>query len=176
MNYLQPSWWRLERRLPSQGVMRSFGFFSGVITILFTLSAGARDFYVRAGASGANNGSDWNNAWRECNNIVWGGAGVNAGDTVWIAGGTYTTTMTPGVSGNANAWVSIKRVLSSDPVPTSAAGWNSAYDSQVIIGGSADALDFNITGLSYIIVDGRTDFGMTLITPNSDGNSISFNK
>src|SRR5262249_37259057 len=84
------------------------------------------------------------------------------------------TTLTPGVSGTANAWVSIKRVLSSDPVPTSAAGWNSSYDSRVTITCTGDALDFNIAGLSYIIVDGRTDFGMTLTTPNSDGNSISF--
>src|ERR1041385_3267084 len=96
----------LARRLPSRpGVMRRLGYLTGTLTLLFGLSAGARDFYVRAGAGGSNNGSDWNNAWRECSSIVWGGSsGVNAGDTVWMAGGTYTTTMTPGVSGTASAW------------------------------------------------------------------------
>jgi hypothetical protein len=108
--------------------------------------------------------------------VVWGGSsGVNAGDTLWFAGGTYTTTLTPGTSGTPSAWISIKRVRSTDPAPTSAPGWNSSFDSQVIINSPNDALDFNILGLSYIIVDGRVDFGMTLVTPNSAGNSISFN-
>src|ERR1700722_15089843 len=55
---------------------------------LSCLQTSAKNFYVRSGASGANNGSDWNNAWKECSAIVWGGtSGVNAGDTVYFAGG-----------------------------------------------------------------------------------------
>jgi len=145
------------------------------LAVVFDREGVASNFYVRAGASGSNTGADWNNAWKDCSSIVWGGSGVKAGDTLWFAGGSYTTTLIPGVSGTSGAWISIKRVRATDSVPASAAGWNSAYDSLVVISTGNDALDFNTAGLSYIIVDGRVDGGMQLVTPNSSGASVSFN-
>ena len=140
------------------------------------LQASAKNFYVRSGASGANNGSDWNNAWKECSSIVWGGSsGVNAGDTVYLAGGNYSTTLVPNTSGNSSAWITVQRVRSTDSAATSAAGWSSSFDSQVVINTGSDALDFNTVGISYVIIDGRIDGGMQLVTPNSDGASVSFN-
>src|SRR5204863_4945184 len=100
---------------------------------LTATNSSGRNFYVRAGAAGSNNGSDWNNAWKGCADIVWGGAGVNPGDTVWFAGGTYTNTLAPTVSGTADAWINIKRVLSTDFAATNAPGWDNSYDSQVVI-------------------------------------------
>ncbi len=155
--------------------MRSYKYLFIVCSLVvgFALSAAAKNLYVRKGATGSNNGSDWNNAWTECSSIVWGGSGVVAGDTVWFAGGTYTTTLKPAVSGTSSAWISIKRVRATDAAPTSAAGWNSAYDSQVVINaGGNNALVFNIAGLSCISVDGRIDSGMQLVTPNNDGASV----
>ena len=145
-----------------------------LLVVFFDFQGAAKNLYVRKGASGSNNGSDWNNAWTDCSSIVWGGSGVNAGDTVWFAGGTYTTTLIPSVSGTSSAWVSIKRVRTTDSVPTSAAGWNSSYDSQVIFNTGVDGMDFNTVGLSYIIVDGRIDSGIQLVTPNNSGASVGF--
>jgi hypothetical protein len=132
-----------------------------------------RNFYVRAGATGLNNGSDWNNAWKGCGDIVWGGAGVNAGDTVWIAGGLYTNTLAPAVSGTPDAWIYVKRPLSTDFAATSAAGWNSSYDSQVVIDPGDHALYFYVSGLSYLCVDGRVDSGIKLVCPNTEGAAVA---
>jgi hypothetical protein len=140
---------------------------------LTTSNSSGRNFYVRAGAVGLNNGSDWNNAWRSCADIVWGGAGINAGDTVWFAGGLYTNTLTPTVSGTPDAWINIKRVRSTDFAATNAAGWDNSYDSQVVIDPGDHALFFYVSGLSYICVDGRVDSGMKLVCPNTEGAAVA---
>ena len=151
-------------------------YWLALLLVVFSGFPGAaKNLYVRKGAAGSNNGSDWNNAWTDCSSIVWGGAGVNAGDTVWFAGGAYTTTLIPGISGTSGAWISIKRVRTTDSGPASAAGWNSSYDSQVVINTGNDALDFNTLGLSYIIIDGRIDGGLQLVTPNTAGASVGIN-
>lgn len=63
----------------------------------------AADWYLDNAASGANNGTSWNNAWQDASDVVWGAAGVNAGDTLWISGGTTSKTYTIGV----NSWLSV---------------------------------------------------------------------
>lgn len=53
--------------------------------------------YVWKAASGSNNGGatgateddKWNNAWTELSSVTW--SGMAAGDTLWVGGGTYTT-------------------------------------------------------------------------------------
>ena len=47
----------------------------------------AATYYLRAGATGANNGSDWTNAWGRTSNINY--SILQPGDTVYIAAGTY---------------------------------------------------------------------------------------
>ncbi len=46
------------------------------------------DWYVRpsGGSYGSENGTSYVNAWDGLNNVVWGGAGVNPGDTLYICG------------------------------------------------------------------------------------------
>lgn len=60
------------------------------------------DWYVRpsGGTYGAENGTSYDAAWDGFANIVWGGAGVVAGDTLYVAG-THRETMTVGTSGTA---------------------------------------------------------------------------
>ena len=47
----------------------------------------ATTYYLRAGATGANNGCDWTNAWGRTSNINY--SILQPGDTVYIAAGTY---------------------------------------------------------------------------------------
>ena len=62
-----------------------------VFLLIFAASPAAfsSNWYVRKGATGSNQGTDWNNAWSEMNKITW--SSLACGDTIWLAGGTYTT-------------------------------------------------------------------------------------
>jgi len=138
------------------------------VFVFSSAGASAANWYVRPGGAGAQNGSDWSNAW-DCGGISW--SSVNAGDTVWLAGGAYTTTMTPHKSGNSSNLIFVKRVLSTDSVPVSAAGWQSSFDSQVVIHpSSAPALTFDQSGSgSYLCIDGRVDSGISFQINNVAG-------
>lgn len=73
-------------------------------------SAPAGTWYVRKGATGANNGTSWTNAWNELDQVQW--ASVKPGHTVFISGGpsglAYTTALIPSVSGTASQPISIR--------------------------------------------------------------------
>ena len=128
-------------------------------------SAFSANWYVRPGQAGSNNGSDWNNAW-SLSSINW--ATVSAGDTVWVAGGTYTTGLNASKSGSSpSSMINIKRILSTDSAPTSAAGWSSSFDSQVVIAPSSGN-GIAIAG-NYINVDGRISSGIKVNVPNTTG-------
>lgn len=118
------------------------------------------DWYVRKGAAGSNNGSDWTNAWNEMDQIGW--ASVSAGDTIWLAGGTYTTAIKPGKSGTADSRIYVKRVRTTDSTPAAAAGWNASYDAQVVLDVDfALSWDSGTAQLgSYVTIDGRVDAGI----------------
>jgi len=131
----------------------------GLIFCVSTSVGMANNFYVRQGATGANNGLDWNNAWSDTANIVW--SSITAGDSVWIAGGTYTT-LTPTKSGSAGNPISIYRVRATNSVPVAAAGWNSSFDSQVILTGTATMI--TVAGYSYLTFDGQVPYNGILLT------------
>ncbi|MDD5031577.1 MAG: hypothetical protein PHR36_00850 [Patescibacteria group bacterium] len=89
----------------------------------------AGDFhYVRAGATGLNNGSDWTNAWT---NLP---ATLARGDTYYIADGAYSSyTFDDAVSGTQ--YITIKKAIESDHGTD--AGWNSSYgDGQAVFDAS----------------------------------------
>jgi hypothetical protein len=120
-----------------------------LIGVIFSgTSAFAASWYVSKGASGSNNGTSWTNAWNEINQINF--STVACGDTIWLAGGSYTTGATINKSCSSGAQLYIRRVLSTDSVPTSAAGWNPSFDSQVLITNGS----LSIRG-SYWTLDGR---------------------
>jgi len=127
------------------------------VAILIALIFSAKDafaaganWYVHKGASGSNNGTSWSNAWNEMNQINF--STVACGDTIWLAGGTYTTSLTLNKVCTAGNVLNINRVLSTDSVPVAAAGWNSSFDSQVIISEAGVNLNNNV---SYVTVNGR---------------------
>ncbi len=123
------------------------------------------NFYVRKGASGTNKGTDWNNAWNEMNQINFGA--LACGDTVWIAGGSYTTALTGKISCTAGSVLTVQRVLASDAVPAAAAGWSATYDSLV-------TLPFiDVPGpAAYITISGRKAYGMQVLVPGTSGDGI----
>ncbi len=67
--------------------------------------------------------------------------------------------------------MTINGVQASDSVPAAAAGWNKAYDSQVVISGS----NINLAAGSYINIDGRVgtvsnnNFGISIQCPSGNG-------
>lgn len=143
--------------------------------LLMTMPAMATSWYVSKVAAGTNAGTSWTNAWNEMNQINW--SSVACGDTVWLAGGTnYTTSLDIGVSKvcAAGTVINVNRVLSTDAVPVAAAGWSSAFDSQVVLP------NINVEGpQAYITFNGRAWQGGTLgsggiqvLIPGTEGDGI----
>lgn len=156
-----------------------------------SLGVTGSSWYVAKGAPGtrtsscASAGTTWTNAWGEMDQINW--SCVQPGDTVWLAGGTYTNGFVVGASGTATKPIYIARVLSTDTVATSAAGFSAAFDKQVRVTNTAanndnsgcnagDVLCFNRTTLgNYTYWDGRVDSGILLQTSDIAGLSPTNN-
>lgn len=97
-------------------------------------------WYVRpaGGSYGTEDGTSYDNAWDGFASIVWGGAGVNPGDTLYVAG-THNETLTVGASGTDGAYIKI---------------YNYVADAGTIDGNSAITSCVDINSCNYIIVDG----------------------
>jgi hypothetical protein len=86
----------------------------------------AANHYVRAGATGRNDGADWNNAWTSLP------ANLIRGDTYYIADGNYPAyTFDDAASGSV--YIYIKKAIASDHGTD--IGWNNSYgDGQAFFG------------------------------------------
>ena len=115
------------------------------------------DWYVRTSAAGSNTGKDWSNAW-SLSGIAW--ASVQPGDTIWLAGGSYSS-LNIGKSGAAGKQIYIKRVTSANATPVAAAGWSSAFDSQVTFSSGV-----SVPARSYVTVDGNAPYGIKIPVGN----------
>lgn len=78
--------------------------------------------YVRSGAAGSNNGTSWANAWSALSSVSY--AAMSAGDTVFIAAGSYTTGLPQASKGVIIRRASVDRHGSDT-------GWSSAFDGAV---------------------------------------------
>jgi Right handed beta helix region len=131
----------------------------------------ASTWFVNKDANGTGNGASWTDAWKDFNTIIWNN--VNPGDTIYVAGGSYTY-FTVGKSGTSGNVIAIKRVLSTDPV-TNVAGWKPAYDSPVIqtVPKGQSGIYINQGVGSFLTVDGRVNAGWRInISDNSNGVEI----
>lgn len=149
-----------------------------VITLILLIHlcvglAFAGDYYVRSGATGSNDGSDWTNAWHDFDHISW--AGKTGGDTIWIAGGTYAAQLAVGASGLAdNNRLYIKRVRTTDTTPAAASGWNATYDAQVILTYNTGYGAIYLNGQSYLAIDGQVANGIkTDASADTHGNGVA---
>jgi len=114
-------------------------------------------WYVDNTASGLNNGTSWTNAWETFADIVWGGVGIVAGDTLYISGGpagqTYGETLTISVSG------SVGNIITITP------GTDSGYNGTVTVdGGGARTWAIRDAGYDYITINGFTVIGVVHAT------------
>lgn len=119
------------------------------------------DWFVRPNSSGYINGRDWQNAW-SLSSLNW--KFINPGDTVWLAGGSYTNSLVVGRSGTATNPITIKRVVLTDSV-TNVLGWNSGLATQAIITSFSPLR----VGFTNVLIDGRVDMGLRLNVLNVAG-------
>jgi hypothetical protein len=98
---------------------------------------------------------------------------VSSGDTIYVAAGTYGA-LVIGKSGSAGSPIILERVRSTDVAATSAAGWKSTYDGQVVqtvSSGNVGIQFYNVGG--YFTVDGRISAGWKInYSDNSTGVEI----
>jgi hypothetical protein len=151
--------------------MRKYPFLVLLAAMLTAAQGLGANYYVRKGATGTGSGVNWTNAWPDFSSINY--RALSCGDTVWIAGGTYTSTLATGISCTSGKPIAFNRVLASDPVPSAAVGWNSSFDSLVDIKASPG---INVSG-NYVTVDGRsrypaTTYGIRVTIPASGGNGV----
>lgn len=100
--------------------------------------------YIRAGATGNNDGSSWANAWSSFSAATW-----TRGDIYYVAGGTYTEDVTISKAEAGTALIIVKKANATDN--SSDAGWNSAYaTTQAVINGNVTISN------SYITINGVT--------------------
>jgi hypothetical protein len=79
---------------------------------------------------GTSTGADWTNAWASLTAIDWGS--IAAGDTIYVAAGTYSGELDWGTSGTSGCPVTLEAVEATDTAATSAAGYSSSYIGQVV--------------------------------------------
>jgi hypothetical protein len=128
----------------------------------------AENLYVTPTGAGSKNGSDWNNAFAGFDGVTWGGGAgqLGAGDTLWVAAGSYglLTMNGDGTSGNQ---LIIKRARSTNSECSSASGWSSAYDGLVTING-VRAFNSN----NYWTLDGQIPHSGITVTNTSLAQSV----
>ena len=144
--------------------LRGLGWAVAALLAFTAPAVHAATYYVRAGATGANNGSDWSNAWSRTSNI--NQSVLQPGDTVYIAAGTYGP-LNILRSGAAGQPLVFKRATAAEH--GTATGWTSGMDGQVVIDGGRALAAIGIgeggsyTGQSFITIDGATRNGIRVI-------------
>jgi hypothetical protein len=120
--------------------------------------------FVNQSAGGSNNGTSWANAWTNLSSIGW--SSLAAGDIVCVAGGTYSGSINTGASGSSGNPITIRRATAADKTcGSSTAGWNSAFDAQVVMKGTIEI------GNSYITIDGAVSNGIQVVMQNPSGST-----
>jgi len=161
--------WITFYKYPLFSLLFFFGLFG------WTTVSWPADWYVAKGkCSSSCDGTTWGKAWDEMNQIDW--STISVGDTIWLAGGTYSTSLVPGKSGTPNKRINIRRIRATDPVCLSPC--DATYDTQVVLSnGAYIGWTSGIDQLgSYVTVDGRMDSGIRATGGDSDwGAAVAIN-
>lgn len=110
----------------------------------------AAEHYVRAGASGAANGSDWANAWTALPTTL------TRGDTYYVADGTYGG-YDFDTAASGTTFIYVRKATPSDHGTET--GWNSGYgDGQAEFATAGSVLTFST---AYWVFDGQVGSGQS---------------
>jgi hypothetical protein len=131
---------------------------------IVTSSASAANHYIRAGATGAANGSSWTDAWTSLP------SSYVRGDTYYVAGGTYGSGGTFSTAASGTTLITIKKATVADH--GTATGWQDTY------GTTQAAFSGEFVFLSdYWLIDGagrtgwKTGYGFKM---THDGFGVEF--
>lgn len=149
-----------------------------VLVVLAPLQTWAASHYIRAGATGANNGSSWADAWTEFPS----GTTYIRGDEYYVAVGTYTTqsnfsTVPSGTTTIKVCKATIAIVGSCSTAHGSDTGWSDTYAAQALFTNSGVNPFFSPGTSGYFIFDGVTGTGTDTasygfyLTPSGGGGS-----
>ena len=120
--------------------------------------------YVRQGADGKNDGTDWSNAWNDTTAIDWGI--IHPGSTVYISGGEYST-LNVGAGGIPGKPIVVR--LATHERHGSSEGWRPDYAGDaVFIGPNHIRISESI---EHVIIDGSYDYGFRVLLPYRRCNS-----
>lgn len=128
-----------------------------ILFLILSLTCFATDFCLRDSAAGVNDGSDWTDAWEDTDNIVWGGVGINRGDVLYVADGTYLPDVLD-LATSGTTLVYIKKAIVADHGP--AGGWDNGYGDGVAEWLTASGTVFDIR-TDYWEIDGQAGSGTT---------------
>jgi hypothetical protein len=116
------------------------------ILCLLAIPAGAATWYVDNGATGANNGKSWTNAWTSLSF-----SGLAAGDTVYISGGPAGSTKTYNLAGNLTSVSGFTTGTAGNPV-TYKIGQEAAHNGMAIFHCTTALFDqWLFSGSNYVI-------------------------
>ena len=121
-------------------------------------------WYVDNAAAGSNNGTSWANAWTSFSKVVWGAAGVKAGDTLYISGGKTTKTYTEKWAVGANG-------AAGSPITITVDGSNTNHNGVVVFdmnsaGDTGTGIVIDVSSRSYIVISGNVNGGCHLAINN----------
>lgn len=125
-----------------------------VASSVFT-QAYAAYWYVRPdGGTGA--GTSWAAAWNGLGGIAWGS--IIPGDTIYLAGGTYTQSLSVQAAGTSASRINIKRATASEHGTDT--GWSSDFDTQVFLTNGGGIRFPTRNGADYVTLDGVVPNGI----------------
>lgn len=135
------------------------GFFS------WAESSQAADFYIRTGAIGTNDGSDWTNAWSSPASILWNS--IQPGDTLHLSG-NYSSNLVVQKDGLVGQPITIKAVTLAEH--GTSVGWEEGFAGKVIFSNAS----INLQDRSNIVVDGNNNMLLqaTVDFPLSSGSLV----
>ena len=113
-------------------------------------SSEAANWYVRP-SGGSGSGTSWTAAWNGFNGINWNS--VACGDTIWVAGGTYTQDLILQKNCTSGSQLFIRKARVDASGCVSAAGWSSDFNATVRQVNAGISI---LTSVDYNTVSGRT--------------------
>lgn len=134
-----------------------------LVFVLAGTNAFAANHYIRSGASGANNGTDWTNAWSSLSQVSW-----TRGDVYYIAAGSYGT-FTFSTSTSGTSTIEIRGAIGGTGDHGTSTGWSDSFQGQALLSGGSSQFS-----TSYWTINGQAVPGCSYPSNNDACYTIKF--